>query len=345
MIKTEFMELLEELDSLNEACAGEEMNEAIEDIDFDTLTSAEQEADQLWKEIRELEKDFSKKVSDAFLSNAEYTELRDKINELSLQLYDLRKVYERREWFKVGPDDWEHDDWEDEAAHDTVRDREEELKAEVTEMEAKLKIIKANVESQFEADAANLSAKRAEREKHIATSKNIMGQLAQAYAEVEPEINAVVDLLNANPEGYKDKLIWKVDPKSFAYDKNSRVVVRLYTTIGDDPDLDYDDFEESGEMTEDAATTAAENAAEYAGAYPEQIADELELETSEDGWYSIPESSWELSKEAEVYATETPELTDYVSWSATYWEPGGSDWRIRGSFEAEASIYIGKKVK
>ena len=346
MIKTEFMKLLEELDSLNEACAGEEMNEAIEDIDFDALTSAEQEADQLWKEIRELEKDFSKKVSDAFLSNAEYTKLRDKINELSLQLYDLRKVYERREWFQVGPDDWEHEDWKDEAAHDTVRDREEELKAEVAEMEAKLKIIKANVESQFEADAANLSAKRTEREKHIATSKNIRGQLAQAYAEVEPEVNAVVNSLNAIWEGDKDKLIWKADPKSFTYDKKGRVVVRLYTNIrGGSGDFDYDDFTDSGELTEDAATTAAEYAAEDAGVYPEQIADALELETTEDGWYSIPDSVWELDKEAEVYATETPEMTDYESWSATYWEPGGSDWTIRGSLKVEVSIYIGKKVK
>ena len=52
MIKTEFMELLEELDSINEACAREEMTEAIEDIDFNALTSAEEEAERLNREAR-----------------------------------------------------------------------------------------------------------------------------------------------------------------------------------------------------------------------------------------------------------------------------------------------------
>lgn len=345
MIKTEFMELLEELDSINEVCAREEMTEAIEDIDFNALTSAEEEAERLSKEIKEFEQEYNSKVSAAAKSDEAYAKLSGEIAELEKQLKELQDSYWVRTWRETAPGDWEHDDDIDEVAYAKVKDREQELSAEIKKMKADLAALKAKIASQFDNDMANINTKKADREKHIATSKDIKGQLAQAYAEAESEIKAVVEFLNANPEGYKDKLIWKVDPKSFAYDKNGRVVVRLYTTIGDDPDLDYDDFEESGEMTEDAATTAAENAAEYAGAYPEQIAEELELETSEDGWYSIPESSWELSKEVEVCATETPELTDYVSWSATYWEPGGSDWRIRGSFEAEASIYIGKKVK
>lgn len=345
MIKTEFMELLEELDSINEACAREEMTEAIEDIDFDALTAAEQEADQLWKEIRELDNDLQAKVRDAVFSNTEYTELRDKTVELSLQLHDLQDVYRRREWFQVGPDDWEHDDWEDEAAHDTVRDREEELKAELTKMEAELKTIRTNIESQFAADADNLMSKKAEREKRLATSKDLKGKLAQAYTEVEPEVKAVVDFLNANPEGYNDKVIWTADPKSLAYDKNGRIIVRLYTVIKCDRDFDPDDFSENGELTEYAADYAAESAAENVGAYPEQMADELELEESDLGWYSIPDSNWELRKEAEVYATETPELSRYESHPATYWQPAESDWDIDGNLAVEASIYIGKKVK
>ena len=345
MIKTEFMELLEELDSINEVCAREEMNEAIEDIDFDALTSAEEEAERLSKEIRAFEQEYSSKVYAAAKSDEAYAKLSGEVSELEKQLKELQDSYWVRTWRETAPGDWEHEDEIDDVAYTKVKDREEELSAEIKKMKADLADIKAKVASQFDNDVANINAKKADREKHIATSKDIKGQLAQAYAEAEPEINEVVDLLNANPEGYKDKLIWKVDPKSFAYDNNGRVVVRLYTTVGDDPDLDYDDFEESGEMTEKAANTAAENAAEFAGAYPEQMVDELGLELSDDGWYRIPNSAWELNKEAEVYATDTPELTDYVSWSATYWEPGGSDWKIRGSFEAEVSIYIGKKVK
>lgn len=345
MIKTEFMELLEELDSINEACAREEMTEAIEDIDFDALTTAEQEADQLWKEIRDFEQAYRDKVKAAAQSDEAYAKLSSEVSELEKQLEELQDSYWVRTWYETAPGDWEHDDDIDEVAHAKVKDREEELKAELAKMEAELKTIRTNIESQFTVDADNLRSKKAEREKRLATSKDLKGKLAQAYADVEPEIKAVIDFLNANPEGYKDKVIWTVDPKSLAYDKNGRVTVRLYTTIGYDPDLDYDDFTEGGEMTEDSANSTAEYAAEGVGAYPEQIADELELAESDLGWYSIPDSNWELCKEAEVYATETPELTDYVSWSATYWEPGGSDWKIRGSFKAEASIYIGKKVK
>ncbi len=336
MIKTEFMELLEELDRINEG---------IEDIDFNALTTAEQEADQLWKEIRELDQDYREKVSDAVFSNAEYTELRDELFELEKQLRELKSVYERREWFEVAPGDWEHDDWEDEAAHDTVRDREVELEAEIAKMDANLKAMRTKIESQFEADATNLRTKEAEREKRLATSKNLKGKLAQAYADVEPEVKVVVDFLNSNPEEYEDTITWVADPKSLAYDKNGRVIVRLFTVMSSDRDFDPDDFRENGEMTEYASDYAAESVAEDKGAYPEQIADEFDLEESDLGWYSIPDSKWELRKEAEVYATEAPELSRYESRPATYWQPAESDWNIDGNFVVEASIYIGKKVK
>lgn len=337
MIKTEFMKLLEELDRINEG---------IEDIDFNALTTAEEEAERLSKEIREFEREYNSKVSAATKSDEAYAKLSGEIFELEKQLKELQDSYWVRTWHEVAPGDWEHEDEIDEVAYAKVKDRAEELVAEIKKMEADLVDIKAKIASQFDNDLANINTKKADREKHITTSKDIKGQLAQAYTEAEPEINSVVNRLNAIWEGDKDKLIWKADPKSFTYDKKGRVLVRLYTNIRDDSDdFDYDDFEESGEMTEDAATTAAENAAEYAGAYPEQIADALELETSEDGWYSIPDSVWELDKEAEVYATETPEMTDYESWEDSYWEPGGSDWTIQGSLKVEVSIYIGKKVK
>lgn len=337
MIKTEFMQLLEELDRINEG---------IEDIDFNALTAAEEAAESLSKEIREFEREYNSKVSAATKSDEAYAKLSGEIYELEKQLRELQDSYWVRTWYEVAPGDWEHDDEIDEVAYAKVKDRVEELAAEIKKMKADLADIKAKIASQFDNDMANINTKKADREKHMATSKDIKGQLAQAYVEAEPEITSVVNRLNAIWEGDKDKLIWKADPKSFAYDKKGRVLVRLYTNIRDDSDdYDYDDFKESGEMTEDAATTAAENVAEYAGAYPEQIADVLELETSEDGWYSIPDSVWELDKEAEVYATETPEMTDYESWEDTYWEPGGSDWTIQGSLKVEVSIYIGKKVK
>lgn len=337
MIKTEFMKLLEELDRINEG---------IEDIDFNALTTAEEEAERLSKEIRDFEQEYNSKVAAATKSDEAYAKLSGEISGLEKQLKELQDSYWVRTWREVAPGDWEHDDDIDEVAYAKVKDRVEELTAEIQKMKADLAALKAKIAGQFDNDIANINTKKADREKHIATSKDIKGQLAQAYAEAEPEINSVVNRLNAIWEGDKDKLIWKADPKSFTYDKKGRVLVRLYTNIRDNSDdFDYDDFEEDGEMTEDAATTAAEYIAEDAGAYPEQIADMLELETSEDGWYSIPDSVWELDKEAEVYATETPEMTDYESWSATYWEPGGSDWKIRGSLKVEVSIYIGKKIK
>lgn len=337
MKRTEFMNLYEELDSLNEA---------IDEIDFKALEEAEKEAERLWTEIRELDNDYRAKLSSAKNANAVYAQLSKEIRELESQIRDLRHTYERRVWYRVGYDDYEDDIEIDEVQYEKVKDREKELYDKVSKLTTELRQIEREIEAQFEEESNNLRSKRTERDTHVTTSKNIKDQVKQSFAEVEAEVNAVASFLTTNLE-----LEWKVDPKSIFY-KDGKIQVRLFAQHNAGSDFDLDDFgdgDDLGELTDRKVEWEAESFAEDYYVTPDVISEELELQLVEDGaekWYAIPDSAWMLSSVTDdIYDVQRPEVSNYSYTPATYWEPAECDYDIDGDLILEASLYIGKKVR
>lgn len=324
------------------------IDEAIDDLDFEALVSAEEEADRLGKEIRELSKDYKTKISKALDSDEGHKKLKAAVKELQDQLRELRRTYERREWVRVGPDDYDHEDWVDEEAHEKVKDREAELLAEVQKMETDLRSLESQLTAQFEAENTTISAKGEEEKQHRATAKSIKDKLAQSYAEVEAEVTAVIEFLNNPPEDqYSDpQLVWKLKKPTVGYFKDhKRIAVSLCAyASGDLEDFDIDDYNDYGELDQSTAQAVADAIAEEHYMYPEQFVDLYGLEKSDDKWYRIPNSDWELFVEADIDAVETPKVSNYTQTPATYWEPASEDYDIDGDFAVQATIYIGKKV-
>lgn len=335
MIKTEFMKIYEEL------------NEAIEDIDFKALDQAETEIKRLDTEINNLYKDYLSKIQDAKTASEAYRQFTKEIKELNQQIRDLQHTYERRVWYRVGYDDYDDDIEIDEEQYNKVKDKEDLLSKKVEELTAELHNIEKAIELQYEEESAHIKTKQAERNTHRDTSKNIKAQLQQTFAEVEPEVTAVVNYLNNHLD-----LTWKVIPNSLFY-KDGRIQLKLATKQSWDGDsFDLEDFGEDGDYGE-LSDSAVENTIEYfTEDYlidPNLIIEELNLPLVEDGvekWYSIPNSDWELSNYMEdIIDISRPGVYNYSSTEATYWEPAESDYDIDGELILEAFLYISKKVK
>lgn len=314
----------------------EVVNEAIEDIDLEALTAAEDEVDSLSKEVTDLRREYSNKVYTAVNSDEAYAKLRAELSDLDRQLRQLRSTYEIRQWYQMGIDDWQHDDWIDEEAYEKVKDRVAELKADIEKLEAELSGLRTKLAGQFSADAAALKDKEARIAQQRARSKELRKQITQSYAEVEADVKAVVEFLNAETaEGWDEPIVWRPDPASLAYDKKGRITISLYATLDGEPEFDYDDFDDYGELTSKASVRYAENLAEDAGIYPEQFADEAGLELGADKWYTIPGFAWELSSELITEVDAAPERVEYRD----------GDWDLRGNFSIDAFLRIGKKVR
>ena len=335
MVKTEFMKLYEELGTINESIA---------DIDFKALATAETEAVRLRKEIIDLDRDYRKKIADAKGSDEEYKKTSDELWELNRQLDKLKQTYERREWFRSGPDEYDHEDWVDEEAYAKVKDRDAELRSAIEKLEANINTIEARLKQQFEVDAAILKDKQAEHQKHSSISSEYRDKLKQAFDEVKPELQAVADYLNE----LEGKKVWEVSTSRLTYDKASnRILASLYTRITSNQDFKVDDFDYdgSGELYDSAAEDAAESAVEFEGYFPEQIIDSFELEASlDEGWFKIPNSDWELSVVEDVEAIETPTFKVTKEYPATYWEPADWDYEEDGELVVECRLTLGKKV-
>ncbi len=326
MVKTEFMKLYEELTDINEA---------ITDIDLDSIDTTASEAERLRREVNELEDKFNKQVVSAYAANEEYKKLKDEHSDLLDKLRALKQTYERREWHQFGEDDWRHDDWIDESEYEKVKDQVDELTKLLAEVSAKLEAVKAEVAKQFSADAEVIKDKRAEMETHRATNKDLKTKLTQAYSEVEAEINEVLKVLNNNSDFEYDHDGWKATKNLFYAD--GRIQTTLYTNVEDDHInyLDPDNFDDDGELRDRDADWRAKDIASDAGATADSIIQDYELEALEDGWYKIPGSDWELYKDSDFETEETPGIS-YDRYD---------DYEITGEFKIGAYIYLGKKVK
>lgn len=322
--------------------SGCELNEAVSDIDFKALTDAETEAERLRVEIRDLEAEYNKKVSSAKGSDEEYEQIKTELSNLQDQLSDLRSTYERREWFQVGADDFDHEDWIDEEAYEKVKDRDLELRSDIKKLEGELQAAEERIKQQFKADADVISSKKDERQKHVNISTEHNDKLKQAAEELKPELQAIADYLNEQ-EGSE---VWKVGKIGPTYNKaEGRIIAFLYTTIKANTEFDLDDYdEETGELSEKVADEAAVSEAEYAGYLPEQVIEALELEQTGDGWFKLPNSEWELSNEKDCYPVETPYFKVVNYSPATYWEPSDWDYEEGGNFVVEVALTVGKKV-
>ena len=330
MVKTEFMKLYEELGNINEA---------ISDIDLDSISTTAAEAKRLWQEVWDLERDLDNKVSSAYTANEEYNKLRAEYLELDSKLRALRQTYERRKWIQVGRDDWEHDDWVDESEYEKVKDQVTELYKLMDEIETKLEAIKTEAKNQFSSDAEVIKSKRAEMETHKATNTELTTKLKQSYPEVEAEINEVINFLNDSDNDYAfGPDFWKASKNLFY--ANGRIQTALYTELtGNIDHFEPDDFTSGGELTEKAEKWVAEDLISDAGADAEGIVPYFELEESEDGWYKIPGSDWELCKESDYDVEDVPSI-DYDGYYDDY-----EDYEITGNFKINANIYLGKRVK
>lgn len=326
MVKTEFMKLYEELGNINEA---------ISDIDLDSISTTATEAKHLWQEVWDLERDLDNKVSSAYTANEEYKKLKAEYLELSRKLGALKQTYERREWFQVGRDDWEHADWIDESEYEKVKDQVEALYKLMDEIETKLEAIKTEVKNQFISDAEVIKSKKAEMETYKAANTELTTKLKQSYPEVEAEINEVLKFLNDSDHDYAfGSDFWKASKDLFYAD--GRVQTALCTELTYNTDyFDPDDFSSSGELTDKAEKWVVDNLISDAGADAEGIVPYFELEESEDGWYKIPGSDWELCKESDYRVEDVPSI-DYDDYE---------DYRITGNFKISANIYLGKRIK
>jgi predicted nucleic acid-binding Zn-ribbon protein len=330
MVKTEFMKLYEELGNINEA---------ITDIDLDSISTTAAEAKRLWQEVWDLERDLDKKVSSAYTANEEYKKLRAEYLELDEKLRALKQTYERREWVQVGRDDWEHDDWIDESEYEKVKDQVKELYKVMGEIDTKLEAIKTEAKNQFNSDAEVIKSKRAEMETHKATNTELTTKLRQSYPEVEAEINEVINFLNDSDNDYAfGSDFWKASKNLFYAD--GRIQTALYTELTCDGDrFEPDDFNSSGELTERSEKWEAQSMIDDAGASADGIIPYFELEESEDGWYKIPGSDWELCKQSDYDVDDVPSI-DYDGYYDDY-----EDYEIDGEFKISANIYLGKRVK
>jgi uncharacterized protein YukE len=326
MVKTEFMKLYEELTDINEA---------ITDIDLDSIDTTASEAERLRREVNELEDKFNKQVVSAYAANEEYKKLKDEYFDLLDKLSALKQTYERREWHQFGEDDWRHDDWIDESEYEKVKDQVDELNKLLAEVSAKLEAVKAEAAKQFSSDAEVIKGKRAEMETHQATNKDLKTKLTQAYSEVEDEINEALKVLNNNSDFEYDHDGWKATRNLFYAD--GRIQTTLYTNVVDDhiSYLDPDNFDDDGELRDRDADWRAKDIASDAGATASSIIQDYELEASEDGWFKIPGSDWELYKDSDFETEETPGIS-YDRYD---------DYEIVGEFKIGAYIYLGKKVK
>ncbi len=331
MVKTEFMELYEELGNLNES---------IDEIDFKALGEAEVEAGRLDKEISSLYSNYLDKLHAATASDEERRQISSKLIELDSQLRELRKTYEIVTYYGSGEDDYDYDF--DEEAYKKVEDRVKELDSKIKELRAELDAAENRIKQQFDTDTAAIDAKKAERQKHLDVVAAYKDKLNQAAEEVLPEIKAVVDYLN-DLEG---KEVWSIDEGSLKYNKvTNRLTATLSTRITSDYSFNTYDFEEDGSLPDKIAEAAAEGVVEDKGYFPGQIIDAFDLVPSDEtGWFKIPNSEWELLKNEDVEVIETPTFVVTKEYPATYWEPADWDYEEDGEFVVEGRLTLGKKV-
>ena len=316
------------------------LNEGIEDVDFKALADAEAEAARLEKEIWDLEKDYNTRVNTAVFSDEQYKKFKAELAPLQDQLRELKRTYERRSWFRSGPDDYDHEDWVDEEAYAKVKDRVEELNVAIKTIEDKLAVAAADIKQQFEADKTTIDTKKSEKDQHRSTAKTIRGQLEQSYSDVEAEITEAAKTLEVlvdedTMDGYIKS---SIEPKLFY---NARLAPdRMLASInfkitGEDSYLSYEDFDSDGMLLRSAIKAIEESAFVDAGWGPEAVAEYKGLEPSSDkGWYKIPNSEWELWTEYDVELVDAPSIT-YDRYD---------DYEIDEGFTVEANLLLGKKV-
>ena len=166
---------------------------------------------------------------------------------------------------------------------------------------------------------------------------------AQTMDELKPELQAVADYLNE----LEGKKIWRVSESNPTFDKDTgRIIASLYTRFTSDRDFDTADFDydDSGELDDDVAQDAASSEVEYRDCLPEQIIEAFGFEASDEGWFKLPNSEWELSKEEDITPIETPTFRVTNKYPATYWEPADWDYEEDGEFVVETKLILGKKV-
>jgi hypothetical protein len=329
MIKTEFMELYEELNNINEAIA---------DIDLEAIRPAYTAAQQLRREVWDLERELNNKLISAYNAKDEYVKLCKEHDELSRKRRELSQKYWVRTWFTDSDGNPEHDDEFLSDEYEKVKDQVEELDRLMKDISDKLEMIKAEVNTQFSSDAEAIKNKKAEITANDTKHKDLTTKLNQAYPEVKEEIDKIVAMLN-DPDGdyeYGHAEGWKAIEK-ISYEAG-RLVVTLYTELINDyvDFLDEDDFDSSGDLRERTEKWVADDLVADNGARAEDIVADYNLESTEEGWYKIPGSDWELCKESDYDVTEVPELV-YDRYNEGY--------EADGQFSVSAYLYVGKKVK
>lgn len=201
MIKTDFIKLYEKLNSITEG---------INDIDLSELARAEKEVKRLEQELKKLDSEVDSRFSTVLDADEKYKQVSAKLDELNSQLWALERTYKGREWYRIGIDDWDHEDWFDREAYEAVKDRVTALQADIDDLHKQLYSkggIHSTVYQQFAAKddlAITRRAKRAERDQHHSTATELRTRLLNSYAEVEAEVMAAANTLGLLVDGESD---------------------------------------------------------------------------------------------------------------------------------------------